>query len=138
MRGQIVPWRRQTKILLIGSGCANERFKKTRTLEPPMAEQLRIERHNDNWIDIVGRELTELRAALLQKMHGVRISGYFSRGAIVQILVFFSSGNAVIFHAGKFANAARDWSKMFERQIKPDVAIKFAIGRIARITFLRA
>src|SRR4030095_17038604 len=82
--------------------------------------------------------MAKLRAALFQKVRGVGVSGLFRFRAVVNFLLFLAAGDAVIFHAGKFANAARDRAKMFERQIEPNVAIKFAIRRIAWITLFRA
>src|SRR5207237_9967951 len=71
-------------------------------------------------------------------MRGVRVGRFFSRGSIVELLFAFSAGDPVIFHPGKFSAAARNRTQMLERKIEPDVAIKFPICRIARITFLRA
>ena len=71
-------------------------------------------------------------------MRCVRVSRFFSRGAIVKILVLLAAGNAVIFHTGKFSDAARDRPQMLEWKIESDIAIKFPIRRIARITFFRA
>src|SRR5438128_10869696 len=100
-----------------------------------MTKQFRVERDNDDWIDIERSELSKLRAALFQEVRGVRISGFFSRGPIVKLLFNLSPRDAVIFHAGKFSHTARDWPQMLKWKIETDVAVKFAIRRIARITF---
>src|SRR5207253_3022963 len=102
-----------------------------------MSKQFRVEWHNDGWIDIEGGELPKLRAPLFQKMRGMRVSSFFSLGPIVKLLLRFASSDAVIFHTGKFSHAARDRPQMLEWQIESDIAVKFAIRRIARITFLR-
>src|SRR5437016_822234 len=138
MRDQVLARSRESKIFLIERSLANEQFEKARPFKPPVTKQLRIERCDHDWIDIELRELTKLSAALFEKMGRVRVGRFFCFGPIVKLFVFFASGDPVIFHAGKFSNAARDWPEMFERQIKSDVAIKFAIRRIAGITFLRA
>src|SRR5947209_13195773 len=71
-------------------------------------------------------------------MRGVRVGRFFSRGSIVELLFAFSAGDPVIFHAGKFSDAARNRTQMLERKIEADVAVKFPICRITRITFFRA
>ena len=135
---EILARRRELKIFFFERDLANEQLEKTRPLKPPMPKQLGIERGDDDWIDIERRDLAQLPATLLEKMIGVRIGRLFRRLAIVQFLFQPATGDAVIFHAGKFSHSARDRTEMFERQFPSDVAIKFAIGRIARITFLCA
>src|SRR5438094_9780667 len=71
-------------------------------------------------------------------MGGVRVSGFFGRGSIIELFFAFPTGDPVIFHTGKFPHTARDRPQMFKRKIETDVAVKFAICRIARITFFRA
>src|SRR3979411_3253894 len=71
-------------------------------------------------------------------MRGVRVSGFFGLGPIVKLLFGHASGDPMIFHSGKFSDAARDWTQMLERKIEADVTIKFAIRRISRITLFRA
>src|SRR5207237_4633089 len=87
--------------------------------------------------DSEGGELPKLRAPLFQKMRGMRVSSFFSLSSIVKLLLHFASSDAVIFHTGKFSHAARDRPQMLEWKIESDIAVKFAIRRIARITVLR-
>ena len=124
-------------MFLIERGLTDERLEKARPFKPPMSKQFRVEWHNDGWIDIEGGELPKLRAPLFQKMRGMRVSSFFSLSSIVKLLLLFASSDAVIFHTGKFSHAARDRPQMLEWKIESDIAVKFAIRRIARITFLR-
>src|SRR5438552_17445013 len=102
-----------------------------------MSKQFRVEWHNDGWVDIEGAELPELRALMVQIMRGMRVSSFVSLSPIVKLLLRFASSDAVIFHTGKFSPAARDRPQLLEWKIESDIAVKFAIRRIARITFLR-
>src|SRR5882724_11589705 len=70
-------------------------------------------------------------------MRGVRVGRFFGLGPIVNLLFRFASRDALIFHTGKFSRTARDRSQMLQWKVESDIAIKFAICRIARITFLR-
>ena len=70
-------------------------------------------------------------------MRRVRLGRAFGPGRIVEFLRLIATGDSMIFQARELANARRHRSraKVFHGQIESDVAIKIAIGRIARITF---
>jgi len=79
-----------------------------------------------------------LCAALLDEIGCVRVRRFFGFSPVVNLFGFLSTGDAVILHPGKFPNAARHRTEMFQWQIKSNIAVKFAIRRIAGITFFRA
>src|SRR5437764_1015424 len=116
--------------MLIG-GFADEGFQKARTLEPPMPEQLGVERRHHDRIEVERAEFVHLLPAHLEKVRGVRIRGRCCRRGIVKSLRAVAARDAVIFYPGKFRKRRR-W------KVEPDVAIKFPISRITRITFGRA
>ena len=93
---------------------------------------------DDDRFEIRFANFGQLPSPLLEIMSGVRVRHFFGRRAIVKFLLVAATGDAVIFDADKFAHAARDKIDIFERKIESDVAIEIPIGRIARITFLRA
>src|SRR4029077_6702148 len=71
-------------------------------------------------------------------MTGVGVGCFLCGLAIVKVFFRAAPGNSMIFHAGKFSDSACDWAEMFEREIKTNVTIKFAIYRVARVTFVCA
>src|ERR1700720_4568205 len=135
---QVFTRSRQVKVVLIERGFADEQFEKPRSFEPPMPKQLRVKGSDNDWIAIDGRKLPNLQSALFEEMLRVGVGCFFGRSSIVQILFTFTAGDAVIFHAGKFAQTAGHRAEMLHRKIKADVAIKLPISRIAGIPFLRA
>src|SRR3981081_3927990 len=86
MAGQIFARRRELKILLVERDFADEELEKARSFKPPMSEQFRVERNDDDRIDIERRDLAQLPATLLEKMIRVRISRLFRLFTIVKIL----------------------------------------------------
>src|ERR1700736_15355 len=138
MGGQIFARSRQAKIVLIERRFADEKFEKARSFEPPMTEQLRVEGNDNDCIDIGGNELTRLRAALFEKMRGMCIGCLFGGCSVIKLLFLLSPSDPVIFHAGKLPNPAADRAEVLEWEIESNVSIKFAIRRIARITFFSA
>src|ERR1700730_9756507 len=113
MTGQIFARRRQLKIFLVERDFSDEQFEKARPFKPPVPEQLRVERNDDDWIDIECRDLAQLPAALLKKMSRVRIGRLFRLLTIVKLFVHVAAGGAVIFHAGEFSRSTRDRAEMF-------------------------
>src|SRR5260370_10516269 len=130
--------RGQVEILLILSGLANDELKKTWPFEPPVAKQFGIEWDDNYWIKTRFANLANLLPPLLKKVRSMRFNRFFRCLAIIQFLCLTASGNAIIFHAGKSSASTRDWAQMLHRKIETDVAIEFAVGRITRITFVRA
>ena len=128
----------QVEILLLLSGLANEELEKTWSFEPPVAKQFGVEWDDNYWIKTRFANLANLLPPLFKKVRGVRFHRFFRCLAIIQFFFLAASGNAVIFHAGKFSASMRDWTQMLDRKIETHVAIKFTVSRIARITFMRA
>src|SRR2546423_4779818 len=101
-----------------------------------MAEQLGIEWRDDDRIEIEGAQVVELLPARAQEMRGMRVRHLRRGRRIVKLLLAMPAGDPVIFDAGKFSQSRiRFRPKMFERPLEADVAVKFAIGWIAGITF---
>src|SRR5689334_18817412 len=103
-----------------------------------MTEKFGIEWCDHEWIEIVGIESSKLFATLFQEVDCMRVRGSFRGRTIVQLLRFFFSSDAIVFNPGEFSDAARHWAQMFHRKVETDVAIKFAISRMPRVTFFRA
>src|ERR1700736_539081 len=82
--------------------------------------------------------MANLGPALLQKMVSVSVGRFRRRCAIVELLFAATACDSMIFHPGKFPGPPRDRPEMLEWKIETDVAIKFAIGWIARIAFVCA
>src|SRR5881392_1207743 len=69
----------------------------------------------------------------------MRLGHSGSCARIVKLLLSVPPRDAMIFDPGKFSNRrGQSRPEMFERKFETDVAIKFAISRIARITLGRA
>ena len=82
--------------------------------------------------------LASLLPALFQKVARMFRRRIFRCGAIIQLFLITGPGDPMIFHAGEFSASARHRPQMFEGKIETDVAVKFPVGWIARITFMRA
>src|SRR6266571_5273464 len=137
MRRQIITRRGERKLPL-ACNLTNKFFKETWAFEPPVPEEFCIERNDNNWVETQFADFTNLLAVLFEKvtrMFGCRI---FRRRAIIQLFLITVSGDPVILHAGKFSAPACDWSQMFHGEIETDVAIKFPVGWISWIPFVRA
>src|ERR1051325_11713109 len=101
-----------------------------------MPEELGVERRDNDWIEIERAHFIELLSASFQEMGRVTFRCSSSGRRIVEFLLAVASSDAVIFDAREFANRRRvTWPEIFCRQLESDVAIEFAIRRIARITF---
>ena len=129
--------RSQVEIFLLFSGLANEEFKKPWSFEPPVAKQFGVEWDDNDWIKTRFADLDNLPAPLLKKVRSMRFCRFFRCLAIIQFFFLAAPGDAIIFHAGKFSASACDRAQMLHRKIEADVAIKFTVGRITGITFVR-
>ena len=137
LRLQIFAWRAETQIRLV---CClpNKFFKEAGSFKPPMPKQFGIEWSYNDWIESQFADFANLLAALFQKVTGMFRRRIFRRHAVIQLFLITASGDPMIFHAGEFSAPASDWSQMFLGKIETDVAIKFPVNWIARITFVRA
>src|SRR3954454_23559819 len=91
---------RQAQILLSVSRLANERFQEERSFEPPVSEQLRIKRRNDDRVKIERAEFVQVLAADLEKMGRVFFGDGCGESGLVKLLLSIVSGDPVIFYAG--------------------------------------
>src|SRR5439155_26901957 len=103
-----------------------------------MTKQFRIEGNDHDWIDMECAQSTKLRPALFEEVVGMCVGCFFRRGTIVQFFFRTAASDAVVFDAGELSHLARDGAEVLERKIETNVAIKFAIGGITGITFVRA
>src|SRR5260370_38353078 len=133
-----VAGRSQFEILLLLSGLANEELKKTWSFQPPGDKQFGVEWDDTHWIKTGFANLANLLPPLLKKVRCMRFHCFFRCPAIIQFLFLPTSGNAIIFHTGKSSPFTRDWAQMLHWKIETDVAIKFTVSRMTRITFVRA
>ena len=114
----------------------NELFQKNWSFEPPMPEQFRIERNDNDRVKTEFADFPNLLTALSEKMirmFGGRICGCHS---VIQLFVVALSSDAVIFDSGKFSQSARGRSQVFDWKIETDVAVKFAVSGISRVPFV--
>src|SRR5215208_265503 len=56
---------------------------------------------------------------------------------VIQLFLIIASGDPMVFYTREFSGSARDRSQVFHWQVKTDIAIKFPISRMPRISFVR-
>jgi hypothetical protein len=88
---------REAKILVFVSRLANERFEKSWSLKPPMAEQLGVEWCDHNRIEVQGAEIIHLLAPCLKEMRRVRLRSALGSNRIVEFLRAIAARDPVIF-----------------------------------------
>ena len=104
-----------------------------------MTEEFGIECHGDDRFEIERAQRLELAQARIEKMFRVRARRALGPSALVNFLLRFAAGDAVIFQTGEARNFRRRIGKdVIGWEIETRVAIKFAIDRRARVTRLRA
>ena len=139
--GEVARGRRELERRLVIHRLADEEIQELRPLEPPVAEQLRVERahHDRRHIHILPQPL-DLRGARAHEVPRVRIDGAERPVAMVEFLVRAAPGDAVIFQPREAPHAVRrqEVAEVFRREIEADVAVEIAIGRVARVALLRA
>ena len=128
-------WRSEAQIFM--RRFANEEFEKTRPFKPPVPEQFGVEWSHNYWIKTQSTEFAQLHLPLFNKVTGMHLDRFFRCLAIIQFFFLTASGDTKIFYAGEFSAFARDWTQMLHRKIETDVAIEFAVSRMAGIAFLR-
>ena len=120
---------------------AQEMFEKLRTLEPPMTEQLGVERTDDDWINRHLRaERFKLADAVGQEIGGVRIRCELRPRTMVKLLVLGAPGDAVVFETGEFPLSIRaeERTQVVEAEIVADIPAPIAGGRVTRLSLFRA
>src|SRR6266566_67317 len=133
---EVLARRRQPKTLPLCRS-ANNQFEKTRPFKPPMPEQFGVEWNHYYWIKTHSTEFVQLPLPLFNKVSGMRLDCFFRCLAIVQFFFLTAPGDTKIFYAGEFSASKRDWAQMLHRKIETDIAIEFAVSRMAGIAFLR-
>src|SRR5215471_11050079 len=115
----------------------NELFQEDWSFEPPVPKQFRIERSDNNRVETDFADFANLLAALFEKLNRMFCRRLFGRRPVIQLFIITASGNPMIFHAGEFSGSAGYGSQLFHWKIETDVAIKFPVSWITRITFVR-
>src|SRR5262245_52983922 len=117
---------------------SNELFQENWSFKPPMAEQFRIERSDNDGIETNFADFAGLLIALFQKLNCMLCCLIFGCRSVIELFLIAGVGDSVVLDAGELSGSTRDRSQMFHWQIETDVAIKFPVYRIAWITFLCA
>src|SRR6266567_8998820 len=138
---QIIPRRRQPDGLLVENRFADKVVQEFRPLLPPVAEQLGVVgRKQMGWTIQDAGEVSHLPRASLEEMAGVFRRGPQPGRPVVNPFFPFAAGNRVIFEAGKAPRAGHGQVRFYVVvvEVEPDVAVKIAVARVARIPFLFA
>src|SRR5438270_43107 len=76
-------------------------LKKDWYFEPPMSEELCIERHCHNWIPVISLQTLKFGGAPLDKMMGMPAGRFFRGRTIINLFRDVAAGDAMIFNSGK-------------------------------------
>ena len=88
MRVDVAARRRQLEGLLVVHRLADEQLQQLRPLEPPVAEQLRVERRDHDGVHVQhAAQALDLLAALVHEMARVRVRRRHRPDAVVMLLV---------------------------------------------------
>src|SRR5690349_17631317 len=126
----------QAKYILIVGGFANEKVKELRSLIPPMAEQLGVERRDDQgWLAQNACDLLDLRDPLTQEMGRMSVRYLECRLTIVDFLCPGLAGDLMIFDSGETALFRRRQMgpEIIEIEIESDITIEVTVARVAGI-----
>src|SRR5688572_27254624 len=99
-----------------------------------MPEQLGIERHQHDGIEVLRAKIVNLPATRLQEMLRVRVRCVDGPASVVELFLrAAAAGDAVIFDSGKPRRLAAGPNVVW-REIEPNVAVEIPVSRIAGIT----
>src|SRR6266481_78852 len=136
MRGQIFTRRCEPEIPFVCC-VANELFQENWSFKPPVPEQFRIERSDNDRVETDFADFANLLMALFQKVNCMSRCHVFGCRSVIQLFLITASGDPMIFYTGEFSGSPRDRSQMLHGKIETDVAIKIPVSRVAGIAFAR-
>src|SRR6516225_4425494 len=132
---QVAAWRCELQPLLVVDGFADEEIKKGWAFEPPVTKEFRIKRAENDRLDVRGiNQVLELFRPAGHKVPGVVVHCSLGPARDIDFLLTAPPGDAVILDSGEFPVAVgrQKGPEVIEIQVVTDIAVKVAVGRIAR------
>ena len=139
--GEVARGRGHLEDRLVVRSLAQEHVEELGSLEPPVAEQLRVVGADDDRVDRHLRaEGFELLDAIGEEVGRMRVGRALRPRTVVEFLVRGAAGDAVVFQAGEFALSVRSEERpqVVEAEVVADVAVEVAVSGVARVALLGA